>query len=136
MVPLFCGGAISAMYMGAIIKDAPTPSPPSILAKTRLVNPGANAEHNAESRYRIAATRNILLLPYLSLKGPASNIASVAVSVRQLTDHPNCIFDKLNSVSMNFTTPEITEASNPIKNPPKATINETFKIYRKFIRFL
>jgi len=66
----------------------------------------------------------IVFRPHLSLKGPASSIANVAVRVNELTAHPNSIFDKLNSGSINLTTPDITDASNPIRKPPSATISE------------
>jgi hypothetical protein len=56
-------------------------------------------------------------------------MASVAVRVRQLTAQPNWSFVSSNSTSINPTTPEITEASNPIRKPPRATINAIVKEY-------
>ena len=38
-------------------------------------------------------------------------------------ENPSWAFVSANSVSMNPTTPEITEASNPIRKPPSATIS-------------
>lgn len=116
------GGDISAMYIGARIKDAPTPNPPIIRAITRVKNVGAKAEASAEMAYRIAATRNTDLLPNRSLSGPDIIIAKVAVSVKEATDHPSSSFVSPNSGSMNLTTPEMTEASKPMSKPPKATI--------------
>ena len=96
-------------------------------------------KNKADIAYNNADMDNILLRPYLLLKGPATNIATVAVKVRELTAHPNSILVSSNSISKNFTTPEITEASKPIRKPPKATISEinttcnlalkTYKIY-------
>jgi len=57
---------------------------------------------------------------------------SVAVSVRQLTAHPSWSVLSENSGSMKPTTPEITEASNPIRKPPKATIKAIRATYRRF----
>ena len=82
------------------------------------------ADKIAESAYNIAAIDKTRFLPNRSLKGPAIIIASVAVRVKELTAQPNSNFVRSNSGSMNLTTPEITDASNPIKKPPRATINE------------
>ena len=120
--PLILGGETSAMYMGAIMRAAPTPIPPIIRAITSTRKVGARAEATAETANNTAAYLSTSRRPILSLKGPATIIAKVAVSVRELTDQPNSILVKSNSGAINFTTPEITEASNPIKNPPKATI--------------
>ena len=61
----------------------------------------------------------------MSLNGPLIIMASVEVRVKQLTAQPNCNFERPNSGSIKRITPEITEASKPIRKPPKATINET-----------
>jgi len=61
-------------------------------------------------------------LPNRSLNGPAIIIASVDVSVSEATEKPSCAFESEKSVSMNPTTPEITEASNPMRKPPSATM--------------
>ena len=115
-------GEISAIYIGAKIREAPTPKPPIILAITSVIKSGANAEKSAETAYKRADIDNMRLLPYTLLKGPATNIAKVAVNVRELTAQPNSILVKPNSGSKNLTTPDMTEASKPIKKPPKATI--------------
>ena len=122
ILPRIAGGAISAMYIGANIKEAPTPNPPIILAITKVKNVGAKAEAKADMAYKIAAYRNTVLLPIASLSGPANIIARVAVSVSEATDQPNSNLVSPNSGSMNFTTPEITEASKPMSKPPRATI--------------
>ena len=49
------GGDSSAMYMGATIRDAPTPSPPIMRAMTSISKLGARAEETAETAYRMAA---------------------------------------------------------------------------------
>jgi hypothetical protein len=64
----------------------------------------------------------MLRRPNRSLSGPATIIPSVAVSVRELTAQPSWIVESPNSSSMNRTTPEMTEASNPMRKPPSATI--------------
>jgi len=120
--PRISGGAISAIYMGASINDAPTPNPPIILAITNEIKLGAKAEATADIAYKIAAYRKTVRLPILSLNGPATIMANVAVRVSEATDHPNSSLLKPNSGSMNLTTPEITDASKPINSPPRATI--------------
>ena len=106
-----------------MMSEAPTPSPPIIRAATRNPNEGARADAMAEIAYRVAARNRILRRPNRSLRGPETSIASVAVSVREETENPSWAFVSANSVSMNPTTPEITEASNPIRKPPSATIS-------------
>jgi hypothetical protein len=61
--------------------------------------------------------------PNRSLSGPETIIPSVAVSVNELTAQPSWIVERPNSSSMNRTTPEMTEASKPMRKPPSATIN-------------
>ena len=95
ILPLSSGGEISAIYMGAIMSEVPTPKPPIILAITRKINDGARADAIAETAYKIAAKESNRFLPYLSLKGPVIIIAKVAVSVRELTAHPNSNLLKL-----------------------------------------
>jgi hypothetical protein len=46
--PRIAGGDVSAMYMGAIINEAPTPNPPIILATTRKTKLGAKADKMAD----------------------------------------------------------------------------------------
>ena len=83
---------------------------------------GARAEEIAETAYKTAAILNKVLLPNRSLSGPETIIARVAVSVRELTAQPNSILVSSNSASINFITPEITDASNPISKLPNATV--------------
>ncbi len=122
MRPLTGAGAISAMYMGAMSNAAPTPKPPIMRATTSARNDGASAEATAETTNRSAAPISTNLRPKRSLKGPANIIASVAVRVSEATDQPSSILVKSNSASINFTTPEMTEASKPMRKPPRATI--------------
>jgi len=63
--------------------------------------------------------------PKRSLSGPDTIIAKVAVSVSEATAQPSSMLLSLNSGSMKVTTPEITEASKPIRKPPSATISAT-----------
>jgi hypothetical protein len=86
---------------------------------------GAKADAMADKKNRAAAHLSTGFLPNLSLKGPAVTIANVAVSDKDATAHPNSILDKLNSGSINLTTPDITDASKPIRKPPKATMMDT-----------
>jgi len=111
------------------MSDAPTPKPPSIRANTRKAKVGDSAENMADRAYNMAAIESTRFLPQRSLKGPAINMAMVAVSVKELTAHPNSNFDSLNSGSINLTTPEMTDASNPIRKPPSATIDEMRTIW-------
>ena len=75
---------------------------------------------------RTAAILRTGLRPMRSLSGPAIIIANVAVNVSDATDQPSSIFVRLNSGSMKVTTPDMTEASKPIRKPPSATISATF----------
>jgi hypothetical protein len=79
----------------------------------------------AETVNKAAAIRSTGRRPRRSLRGPASIIAMVDVSVREATDQPSSILLRPNSGSMKPTTPEMTEASKPIKKPPSATISAT-----------
>ena len=110
------------MYIGAKINEAPTPNPPTIRATTKNQKLVANAEPTAEMAYKMAAYLKTVLLPIRSLRGPAVIMAKVAVRVNDATDQPNSSLVKSNSGSINRTTPDMTEASNPIKSPPSATI--------------
>ena len=69
------------------------------------------------------AIMSTFLRPILSETGPASIMASVDVNVRQATAKPCCASVSSNCMETNLMTPEITEASNPIKKPPIATMN-------------
>ena len=60
----------------------------------------------------------------------------VAVNVRQLTAQPSSSFVRPNSGSRNLTTPDITEASKPIKKPPNATIKLMNTICDLFFTYL
>ncbi len=119
--PLLLAEDISAIYIGAIISAAPTPKPPIIRATTNAVNELANAEAIAETANNNAVILSTGMRPSLSLKGPATIIPKDAVSAIEATAQPNSILLNKNSGSINFTTPEITEASKPIKKPPSAT---------------
>ena len=118
------------MYIGAMINAAPTPRPPSIRADTNQKKFGASADAIAEMPNSSAATLSTGRRPTRSLNGPDTIIANVAVSAREDTDHPSWILVSENSVSINPTTPEITDASKPIRNPPSATMSATVTMYR------
>jgi hypothetical protein len=115
-------GDISAIYMGARINEAPTPSPPIILAITSSAKEGAIADKSADIKYNTAATFRTVLLPNRSLSGPATIIARVEVNVSDPTAQPSWNLVRENSGSINPTTPDITDASKPIKKPPRATV--------------
>ena len=123
--PRIFGGAISAKYMGPTINEAPTPKPPIIRAITKLTKSTASAEATAEMAYNTAAASKIARRPSRSLKGPAVSIPKVAVSVKEPTAQPKPRSLNPNSGRINRTTPETTEASKPIKKPPKATLRPT-----------
>ena len=53
--PRILGGEISAIYIGAIMSDAPTPNPPIMRAMTSKIKLGARAEPMAETAYKTAA---------------------------------------------------------------------------------
>ena len=116
------GGEISAIYIGAIMSEAPTPNPPIMRAATRNQNEGASAEAIAEMAYKTAARKSTRRRPNASLRGPATIMASVAVRVNELTAHPSCKLVNSNCCSMKPTTPDMTDASKPIRKPPRATI--------------
>ena len=119
--PRDSGGAISAIYIGAMMSAAPTPRPPSIRANTSHPKLGASADRIAETANSAAAILRTGRLPMRSLSGPDSIIASVAVSDSDDTDQPSWILVRENSTSIKRTTPEITDASKPMRNPPSAT---------------
>src|SRR5210317_1442290 len=95
-LPRLLAGAISAMYMGATIKDAPTPKPPSIRNIKKEVNPVDSAEPIALTVKIRAQYFSTNLRPYLSLKGPENIIAKAATMVNELTEKPSCRSDRLN----------------------------------------
>ena len=113
------------MYIGATISAAPTPNPPSIRATTREMKFGATAEANAETANNAAAILRTGLRPSRSLSGPETIIATVAVRVSDATAQPSSIRVRLNSGPINDTTPEMTDASNPMRKPPSATMSAT-----------
>ena len=125
MRPRIFAGAISAMYIGAMISAAPTPKPPSIRAATSEMKSGAIAEARAETANSAAAILNTGLRPSRSLSGPDTIMARVAVSVSDATDQPSSIRVRSNSGPMKDTTPEMTDASNPMRKPPSATMSAT-----------
>jgi len=114
--------------MGANIKEAPTPNPPSILKIRNNEKFGARADPIAEIVKIMAQAFNIIRLPNRSLNGPDTNIAKAAITVNELTENPSSISVRLKSICMNLLTPEMTEASNPIKKPPSATISAIRKV--------
>ena len=73
--------------------------------------------------YSTAAANRMGRRPNRSASGPATIIASVEVSVSEATENPSCAFVSENSVSIKPTTPEITDASKPMRNPPSATMS-------------
>ena len=125
MRPRIAAGAISAMYIGAMISAAPTPKPPSMRAATKVRKLGAAADATAEIANSTAAILRTGRRPRRSLSGPDTIMAKVAVSVSEATDQPSSILLRLNSGSMKVTTPEITDASKPIRKPPSATVSAT-----------
>ena len=88
------------------------------------------AEAIADKANSTAAILRTGRRPIRSLSGPATIIAKVAVSASDDTDHPSSILVSSNSTSINPTTPEITDASNPIRNPPSATMRATMLVNR------
>ena len=68
--------------------------------------------------------------PNRSLNGPAHSIAIVAVSVREATAQPSSILLSPKRGSMKVTTPEITDASNPMRKPPKPTQSAILSPYQ------
>ncbi len=136
MRPRISAGAISAMYIGAMISAAPTPRPPTMRAMTRVMKFGASADAIADTANSTAAIFSTGRRPMRSLNGPATIIASVAVSVSEATDHPSSILVRLNSISIKPTTPEITDASKPIRKPPSATIMATVTVNRVLLVML
>ncbi len=128
--PRTAAGAISAMYIGAMIRAAPTPRPPIRREITSVAKFGANADIRAETANSTAASRSTGRRPSRSLKGPEHIIANEAVSVSEATAQPSSIWLRENSGLMKETTPEITEASKPIRNPPSATISAVLTMKR------
>ena len=122
ILPRMAGGEISAIYIGAMMSEAPTPNPPIMRATTRNKKEGARAEATADTAYSTAARKSTRRRPKASLSGPATIMASVAVSVNELTAHPISSLVKVNCLSMKPTTPDMTEASKPMRKPPRATI--------------
>ncbi len=92
-------------------------------AITSVTNPGATAEAIADTANSKAAIFRTGRRPMRSLSGPENIMPSVAVSASEETDQPTSIGVRANSPWMNPTTPDITEASKPIRKPPSATIS-------------
>ena len=92
-------------------------------AITSDTNPGASAEAIADAANSNAAIFRTGRRPMRSLSGPESIMPRVAVSASEDTDQPTWIGVSANSTSMNPTTPEMTEASKPMRKPPRATIS-------------
>ena len=113
------------MYMGAMINAAPTPNPPSMRAATKVMKSGASADPTADTANSAAAILSTGRRPKRSLRGPETIMASVDVSVSDATAQPSSSLVSSKSGSMKVTTPEITEASNPIRKPPSATVSAT-----------
>ncbi len=90
-------------------------------ANTRNEKLGATADSIADTANNNAAILSTGRRPMRSLSGPDNIIASVAVSASDDTDQPTWIFVRENSTSMKPTTPEITDASKPMRKPPRAT---------------
>ncbi len=90
------------------------------------------ADAMADSVNKMAATFRTGRRPKRSLMGPAIIIARVAVSVNEATAQPTWILLRSNSGPINPTTPEITEASKPIRKPPNATISATLTVNSVF----
>ena len=88
-LPRELGGAISAIYIGARISDAPTPMPPSILKNKKAKKSLANADPIALTAKTRAQYFNINLLPNRSLSGPENIIANAATMVSELTEKPS-----------------------------------------------
>ena len=82
-------GAISAIYIGATIKEAPTPKPPSIRKSKNEVKPEASADPTALTVKINAQNFNTSFRPSLSLKGPEIIIAKAATMVKELTEKPS-----------------------------------------------
>ena len=91
----------------------------------KVVKSGAIAVSTAETANIAAAIRSIGRRPKRSESGPDTIIANVAVNASEDTDQPSWSFVSSNSVSIKPTTPEITDASKPIRKPPSATDNAT-----------
>ena len=91
--PRLAAGAISAMYMGAMIREIPTPIPANIRANTKIKKLGATADKIAEKAYNKAEYFKTIIRPYLSLMGPANIIATVAAKDKEATAQPNSIFE-------------------------------------------
>jgi hypothetical protein len=81
------------MYIGAISREIPTPIPAIILANTKIKKVGATADKTAETAYNNAEYFKTIILPYLSLTGPANIIAKVADNDKEATAHPNSSFE-------------------------------------------
>jgi hypothetical protein len=120
------------MYIGARMREAPTPIPPNILKMRKRVKLGAKADPMAETVKMMAQIRSKYFLPYLSLSGPETIIAKAAIMVKELTENPSSSSVRLKSIWTNLFTPEITDASNPISSPPKATMVATITIKLEF----
>jgi hypothetical protein len=123
MRPRTAAGAISAMYIGAATNTAPTPSPLSRRARINAGKLGAAAATAADTANTIAAARKTVRRPKRSASGPATTIASVAVSVCDVTAHPISKLESANFDSMKITAPVNSDPSKPTRKPESATIS-------------
>jgi hypothetical protein len=93
----------------------------------------ASADRTADTVYRIAQTISTFLRPTASMIGPAIRVPDIAPKLIAVAVNPNSHSLRLKYVSIKGKTPEITEKSNPSKNPPRATITEIMPAYNNLI---
>ena len=107
----------------------PTPIPPIILYNTNVVNEPETAHPMADIENRIAASRRIIFLPYLSLSHPATETPAIHPTRAELTYQPSMAAASPNWVRTKARVPEITAVSYPNRNPPNEAITAIQTIY-------
>src|SRR5918995_1499640 len=108
---------------------APTASPPTIRAATKVAKVVASDASSADTTNSTAAHNSTFLRPSRSLSTPANALPTRAPQPRLLTAQPSLrsppALLSAKYSRMNGTTPEITVASKPSNRPPIAAVRAT-----------
>ena len=125
-LPLFFGGAISAMYIGTATETPPVPIPPMNRIHARTCGPstfppGVTAQPAADTKNRMPIHTSVGLRPRMSHIFPAASAPNtVPISAPAITS-PCQNGASANSFCTAWSHPDITPASKPNSSPPRET---------------
>src|SRR6188768_987299 len=117
MRPRKADGEISATYIGAVIRTAPTPKPPSKRATISVAKFSDSAASSAEAANMQVARRSRVRRPKRSASGPEMKMDTVEATAIDVTAQPTSKELRENSVSMKPTAPVNREPSKPMRKP-------------------